>query len=177
MLMKTWRWKGYVWCWLNGSGGGFGIRRSWVQIPLYCWINTRWGWLCLSSFRGRQNEIQLAGILCPSGDPSRIVPNSQGDRLGSTNALHRVWSQWMDRCLGPVDFTGINHALLCIMNCVLCVVNCEAWEWANNKHRKWRYGLVVTVHCEDAEKGEMHRRLQRKYSLVRFLTLRCSLGV
>ena len=28
---------------------------------------------------GWQNECQLAGILCRSGDPSRIVPNSQGD--------------------------------------------------------------------------------------------------
>ena len=39
---------------------------------------------CLSSFRGRQNEYQLAGILCQSGDPSRIVANSQGDYLSST---------------------------------------------------------------------------------------------
>ena len=29
-------------------------------------------------------------FLCRSGDPSRIVPNSQGDCQGSTNALHRV---------------------------------------------------------------------------------------
>ena len=29
-------------------------------------------------------------------DPSRIVPNSQRDCLGSTNTLYRVWSQWMD---------------------------------------------------------------------------------
>ena len=36
---------------------------------------------------------QHAGILCRSGDPSRIVPNSQGDCFGSTYALHRVWSQ------------------------------------------------------------------------------------
>ena len=43
-----------------------------------------------------KNECQLAGILCRSGDPSMIVPNSQGDCLGSTNALHRVWSQWME---------------------------------------------------------------------------------
>ena len=34
----------------------------------------------------------LVGILCRSGDPSGIVPNSQGDYLGSTNALHRIWS-------------------------------------------------------------------------------------
>ena len=31
-----------------------------------------------------------------SGDPSRIVSNSQGDCLGSTDALYRIWSQWMD---------------------------------------------------------------------------------
>ena len=34
---------------------------------------------CLSSFRGRQNEGQHAGVLCQSGDLSRIVPNSQRD--------------------------------------------------------------------------------------------------
>ena len=28
----------------------------------------------------------------------RIASNSQGDCLGSTNALRRVWSQWMDGC-------------------------------------------------------------------------------
>ena len=44
----------------------------------------------------RKNECQLAGLLCWSRDPSRIVPNSPGDCLGSTNALHKVWSQWMD---------------------------------------------------------------------------------
>ena len=38
-------------------------------------------------------SAQLAGILRRSGDPSRIVPNSQGDCLSSTDALHRVWSQ------------------------------------------------------------------------------------
>ena len=32
-------------------------------------------------------------VYCLIGDPSRIVPNSQGDCLSSTNALHRVWSQ------------------------------------------------------------------------------------
>ena len=85
-----------AWCWLNGLGGGLGIQGSWVQIPLRCWINTRWGWLYPSSFWGRQNECQLAGILCRGGDPSRIVSNNQGDCLGSTNALHRVWSWWMD---------------------------------------------------------------------------------
>ena len=80
-----------TWCWLNGYGGGLGIQGSWVQIPLGCWINTKWGWLCLSSFWGRQNEYQLACVLRRSCDPPRIVPNSQGDCLGSTNALHRVW--------------------------------------------------------------------------------------
>ena len=73
-----------AWCWLYGFGGGFGILGSWVQIPLDCWIHTRWGWLCLSSFWGQQNECQHAGILCRSGDPSTIGPNSQGDCLGST---------------------------------------------------------------------------------------------
>ena len=43
-----------------------------------------------------KNECQNAGTLWRSGDPSRIVPNSQGDCLGSTNALHKIWSQWMD---------------------------------------------------------------------------------
>ena len=43
-----------------------------------------------------KNECQLAGILCWSGYLSRIVPISQGDCLGSINALHSVWSQWMD---------------------------------------------------------------------------------
>ena len=63
-----------AWCWLYGLGGGFGILGSWVQIPLDCWIHTRWGWLCLSSFWGRQNECQHAGVLCRSGDPSSIGP-------------------------------------------------------------------------------------------------------
>ena len=49
----------YAWCWLNGSGGGLGILGSWVQIPLRCWINTRWGWLCLSSFWGWQKSASL----------------------------------------------------------------------------------------------------------------------
>ena len=77
----------------NGKGGGLGILGYWVQMLLVCWINTRWGWLCLSSFWGQQNECQLAGTLCRSGDLSRVVPNSQGDCLGSTNTLYRVWSQ------------------------------------------------------------------------------------
>ena len=43
-----------------------------------------------------------ASLLVYCGDPSRIVPNSQGDCLSSTNALHRGWSQWMD---GWMDVT------------------------------------------------------------------------
>ena len=38
--------------------------------------------------------VYCVGVV--TGDLSRIVPKSQGDCLGSTNALHRVWSQWMD---------------------------------------------------------------------------------
>ena len=86
----------YAWCWLHGKSGGLGIRGSWVQILFGCWINTRWGWLSLSSFWYRQNEYQLAGILCQSDDLTRIVPCSPGDCLGSINALLRIWSQWMD---------------------------------------------------------------------------------
>ena len=50
---------------------------------------------CHPSEAGK-NECQHAGVLSRSGDPSRIVPNSQGDCLSSTNTLHRVWSRWMD---------------------------------------------------------------------------------
>jgi len=73
---------------------------------------------CLTSFRGRQNECQLADILCRSGDLSRIVPNSQGDCLGSAKALHSVRSQWMDgECagggtssrIGSFHFDCLNH--------------------------------------------------------------------
>ena len=39
---------------------------------------------------------KMSAILCWSGDMPRIVPNSQGNCFGSTNAQHRVWSQWMD---------------------------------------------------------------------------------
>ena len=46
-----------------------------------------------TSLLGRSNHLS---ILRRSGDPSRIVPNSQGDCFGSSNALHRVWSRWMD---------------------------------------------------------------------------------
>ena len=38
-----------------------------------------------------KNECQLAGILCWSGDLSRIASKSQGDCLGCSNALHRVY--------------------------------------------------------------------------------------
>ena len=53
---------------------------------------------CHPSKVGKMNASLLVGILCRSGDPSRIVPNSQGDCLGSTNALHRVWSQSLEQC-------------------------------------------------------------------------------
>ena len=39
--------------------------------------------------------------MCRSGDLSRIGPNSPGDCLGSTNALHRVWLQWIFWGMGP----------------------------------------------------------------------------
>ena len=35
-------------------------------------------------------------ILHQSGEPSMIVPNRKGDCFGSTNALQRVWSRWID---------------------------------------------------------------------------------
>ena len=45
-----------------------------------------------------KNECQLSAILCRSGDPSRIVPNRQGECVGSTNALHSMvpMDEWMD---------------------------------------------------------------------------------
>ena len=48
-----------------------------------------------------KNECQNSGIPCRSGDPSRIVSNSQGDCSGSTNALHRVWSQYPPLPIDP----------------------------------------------------------------------------
>ena len=50
---------------------------------------------CHPSEVGKMSTSML-GILCRSGDPSRIVSNSQGDCFGSTNTLHRVWSQSKD---------------------------------------------------------------------------------
>ena len=46
---------------------------------------------CHPSDVGKMSASML--VYCRSGDPSRIVPNRQGDCLSSTNALHRVWSQ------------------------------------------------------------------------------------
>ena len=54
-----------AWCWLNGSGGGFGILGSRVQILLSSWINTRWGWLSLPFYWGQQNEYRLDGMIEP----------------------------------------------------------------------------------------------------------------
>ena len=36
-----------------------------LDLKLSHWINTRWDWLSLSSFRGWQNEYQLAGMIEP----------------------------------------------------------------------------------------------------------------
>ena len=49
---------------------------------------------CHPSEVGKMSASML--VYCWSGDPSRIVSNSQGVCFGSTNALHRVWSRWMD---------------------------------------------------------------------------------
>ena len=43
---------------------------------------------------------KMSASMCRSGDLSRIVSNSQGDCLGSTNALHIVWPQWNDGWFG-----------------------------------------------------------------------------
>ena len=51
---------------------------------------------CHLSEVGKMSASMLAGILCRSGDLSRIVSNSPGDCFGSTNALHKVWFQWME---------------------------------------------------------------------------------
>ena len=56
-------------------------------------IRVQWPAILEGLVGTRGNECQHAGILCRSGDPSRIVPNRQGDCLSSTNALDRVWSQ------------------------------------------------------------------------------------
>ena len=43
-------------------------------------------------------------ILHWSNDLSRIVPNNRGDCFGSTNALYRVWTQWiLDVVFGPIS--------------------------------------------------------------------------
>ena len=46
-----------------------------------------------SSLRGCLSQ---SSVLHRSGDPSRIVPNNPGDCFTSTDALYRLWSQWMD---------------------------------------------------------------------------------
>jgi len=60
-------------------------------------------------------------VSCQNGDLSRIVPNSQGVRLGSTNALYRVWSQWMDTKHSGVDYVilKVSYAMLNAMFPVL----------------------------------------------------------
>ena len=40
-------------------------------------------------------RLSHLSILRRSGDTSRNVPNSPGDCFGSTDALYRVWSQWI----------------------------------------------------------------------------------
>ena len=51
-------------------------------------------------------RLSHSSILCWSGDPSRMVPNNQGDCFGNTNALYRVWSlvtmEWMDGPFRPL---------------------------------------------------------------------------
>ena len=58
------RFRSYACCWLHGYGGGLGILGSWVQVLLGCWINVRWGWLCLSSFWGRQKMSGSVLVSC-----------------------------------------------------------------------------------------------------------------
>ena len=45
---------------------------------------------CHPSEVGKMSVSMLAGILCQGGDTSRIVSNSQGDCLSSTNALQSM---------------------------------------------------------------------------------------
>ena len=45
---------------------------------------------CHPSEEGKMSTSLL--VDCVGVSEARIVPNSQGDCLGSTNALHRVWS-------------------------------------------------------------------------------------
>ena len=47
-------------------------------------------WVCHPSEVGK---MSVSMLVYQSGNPSRIVLNSQEDCLSSTNALHRVWSQ------------------------------------------------------------------------------------
>ena len=130
-------------------GGELGIPGSGVQIPLGCWINTRWGWLCLSSFWGQQNECQLDGILCRSGDLSRIVPDSQGDCLGSTNALHRVWSQRMDGFCFSTNLHVSELAEKC-SNFWFVPLCCKWWRSLHCTHSSARsyFSLPASVSCK-----------------------------
>ena len=63
---------------------------------------------------GGKNEYQLAGMIEPFEYPasewrlSRIVSSSPGDCFGSTDALHRVWSQCMNACM--VGYCLLNNA-------------------------------------------------------------------
>ena len=41
-----------------------------------------------------------------------MVPNSQGDCFGSTNAMHSLWSHWMDGCHQDLPPTVNKAALL-----------------------------------------------------------------
>jgi len=51
-----------AWCWLSGEGGLAWDLRILSLSPVCRWINTRWGWLSLSSFWGQRNEYQCTGI-------------------------------------------------------------------------------------------------------------------
>ena len=60
--------------------------------PVGCWINTRWGWLSPSSFRGQLNEYRCTGMGAQHQRHSRAptkwqLPGSQDDERGG--AFHR----------------------------------------------------------------------------------------
>ena len=60
-------------CWLSCEGGWLGILGVLSLSPVCRWINTRWGWLSLSSFRGRRNEYQCTGPgVCPGSNRCTI---------------------------------------------------------------------------------------------------------
>ena len=64
---------------------------------------------CHPSEVGKMSASML--VYCRSDDPSRIVPNSQGDCLSNTNALYRVWSQSLPLLLLPTRFSLIKMSL------------------------------------------------------------------